>query len=119
MNIGIIGVGGVGGYFGGKICRLVSHDINVYFVARGGHLEEIRKHGLHVSTTSEGEWVCKPTLATDCIDDLPVLDTCLLCVKSYDLKNVVSQLQNRVSASTLIIPLLNGIDIYDRIREDI
>lgn len=117
MNIGIIGVGGVGGYFGGKICRLVSPpDINVFFVARGRHLEEIRNNGLCVSTTSEGEWVCRPALATDRIDDLPVLDICLLCVKSYDLKQIVSQLCNRVTGSTLIVPLLNGIDIYDRVR---
>lgn len=120
MNIGIIGVGGVGGYFGGKICRLVSPpDINVYFVARGRHLEEIRRNGLCVSTASDGEWICRPTLATDCIEELPGLDICLLCVKSYDLKQVVSQLRYRVSTSTLIIPLLNGIDICERIREEI
>jgi 2-dehydropantoate 2-reductase len=120
MNIGVIGVGGVGGYFGGKICRNVQHDgANVFFVARGKHLDEIRRNGLRVSTSEEGEWTAKPTLATDRIGNLPVLDICLLCVKSYDLKEAVRLLRNRVSESTLILPLLNGIDICERIREDL
>ena len=118
MNIGIIGVGGVGGYFGGKICKLVPRkDADIFFVARGRHLDAIRKNGLYVSTATEGEWVCSPTLATDRIEELPVLDICLLCVKSYDLKDAVSRLGDKVSSSTLIVPLLNGIDIYERIRE--
>ncbi|MBP6940822.1 MAG: 2-dehydropantoate 2-reductase [Syntrophorhabdaceae bacterium] len=120
MNIGIIGVGGVGGYFGGKICKLVPRkDADIFFVARGGHLDAIRKNGLCVSTATEGEWVCSPTLVTDRIEELPVLDVCLLCVKSYDLKDAVSRLSGKVSSSTLIVPLLNGIDIYERIREDL
>lgn len=120
MNIGIIGVGGVGGYFGGKICKQASTgETKIYFIARGKHLEEIRKKGLYISTEKEGDWVCTPKLATDRFEDLPTLDVCLLCVKSYDLKNVVIQLRPKVSASTLIIPLLNGIDIYGRIREDL
>jgi len=120
MEIGIIGIGGVGGYFGGKLCQLLATpDVNIYFVARGKHLAEIRQKGLRVSTALEGEWVCHPTLATDRIEELPMLDACLVCVKSYDLKSVVQQLQHKVSASSAIVPLLNGIDIYDRIREDL
>lgn len=120
MNIGIIGVGGVGGYFGGKICKLASiPDINIFFIARGKHLDAIRNNGLHVRTATEGEWACNPTLATDRIEELPILDVCLLCVKSYDLKNVVSQLCEKVLEATLILPLLNGIDVYERIREDL
>jgi len=118
MNIGIIGVGGVGGYFGGKICKWASMpDRKIFFVARGKHLDAIRKNGLHVSTATEGQWVCSPTLATDRVKDLPILDVCLLCVKSYDLKHAVSQLLERVSETTVIVPLLNGVDVYERIRE--
>jgi len=120
INIGIIGVGGVGGYFSGKLCPLTSTEgVKVYFVARGKHLDEIRKNGLWVSTAAEGDWICRPTLATDRIEDLPSLDVCLICVKAYDLSNVVGQLQTKVSETTAIVPLLNGIDIYERIREDL
>ncbi len=120
MNIGIIGVGGVGGYFGGKICKQApSREKGVYFVARGKHLDEIRKKGLQVTTATEGDWVCNPTLATDHIEELPILDVCFLCVKSYDLKTVVPQLRHKVTDSTLVVPLLNGIDVYERVREDL
>ncbi|OPY87004.1 MAG: 2-dehydropantoate 2-reductase [Smithella sp. PtaU1.Bin162] len=119
MNIGIIGVGGVGGYFGGKICRQAAAlGASIFFVARGKHLEAIRENGLYVGTSAEGEWICRPTLATDRIEELPVLDICFLCVKSYDLQTTVARLNGKVLKSTLVIPLLNGIDIYERIRKN-
>jgi len=121
MNIGIIGVGGIGGYFGGKLTKLLKNDgqekdLNIYFVARNKHLEEIKKNGLILSNQEEGEFVCKPTLATDNFEDLPQLDLCFLCVKSYDLNNSLNLLRNKIKDDTKIIPLLNGIDIYDRVR---
>lgn len=120
MNIGIIGVGGVGGYFGGKLAKFMeqvaSDDLNVYFVARNKHLEEIRKKGLILHTT-EGEQVCRPTLATNDFDDLPILDLCLLCVKSYDLDSTLKSIKDKIKSETNIIPLLNGVDIHERIRK--
>jgi 2-dehydropantoate 2-reductase len=117
MNVGVIGVGGVGGYFGGKICHAASrHQAKVFFVARGRHLAAIRDHGLILSTADEGDMVCRPLLATGNIDDLPALDVCLLCVKSYDLHNVLLRLRHRLSPASLVVPLLNGVDVYERVR---
>lgn len=120
-NLGIIGIGGVGGYFGGKLCHALTskpgNNQNVYFVARGKHLEEIRKNGLLLSTENEGDFICRPTLATDNFMELPVLDLCLVSVKSYDLPGVFSALKERTTGNTLIVPLLNGIDVYERVRE--
>jgi len=48
-NVCVYGVGGVGGYFGGKIAYEISkgkHAIQVYFIARGEHLKAIRKHNV-------------------------------------------------------------------------
>jgi 2-dehydropantoate 2-reductase len=117
MNIGVIGVGGIGGYYGGKLTRLIEIDpaMKVYFIARGQHLEEIRKNGLLLDT-DEGEFICKPTYATDNFSELPVLDLCLVCVKSYDLDNAMLSLRGKVASHTMILPLLNGVDIYERIR---
>jgi len=119
-NICILGVGGVGGYFGGKISYTLSqsnvHDQHISFIARGKHLEKIKKNGL-ILDTSEGEFICKPTLATDDISTIPVPDLVLLCTKSYDLENAVKQLASKIKDNTIIIPLLNGVDIYERIRK--
>lgn len=119
MNVGVIGVGGVGGYFGWKLAKFleqdVNHDLKVYFVARNKHLEEIRRKGLILST-AEDEQICRPTLATDDFDVLPMLDLCLLCVKSYDLNSSLKSVKDKIKDDTDIIPLLNGVDIYERIR---
>ena len=120
MNIGFIGVGGVGGYFGGKLSKLLDDkllDINLYYVARGKHLAEIRKNGLKLKTSDSGDFICIPTLATDNFNELPILDVCFICVKQYDLENTLKNLLNIIDDNTQIIPLLNGVDIYDRIRK--
>ena len=120
MNIGVIGIGGVGGYFGGKLTQLLNNtkDLAIYFVARNQHLREIQKNGL-ILDTDEGVMICKPTNATDNIPELPNLDFCLVCVKSYDLDKVLIQLKEKISSNTIILPLLNGVDIYERIRSRI
>lgn len=118
MNIVVIGIGGVGGYFGGKLTKLLSQrdGLNIYFIARNKHLDAIREHGLILNTAAEGEMVCTPTLATDNFDELPELDLCLICTKSFDLNRVLTSLKTKITDNTRIIPLLNGVDIYERIR---
>lgn len=118
MYIGVIGVGGVGDYFGGKLAKIIEthKDSKIYFISRNRHLEEIKNNGLILSTVDEGETVCKPTLATDNFNELPKLDFCLICVKSFDLNNSLIALKNKINNDTHIIPLLNGVDIYERIR---
>jgi 2-dehydropantoate 2-reductase len=117
MNTAVIGTGGVGGYFGGKLSKLMEleNHLKIYFVARNKHLKEIQKSGLLLDT-DQGSMICRPTMATDNISELPVLDLCLLCVKSYDLNNALVQLKPKISDKTMILPLLNGVDIYERIR---
>lgn len=117
MNIAVIGIGGVGGYFGGKLCQELNEprDFKIHFVARNQHLIEIQKNGLLLDT-DEGEMICRPTSATDTISDLPELDLCLVSVKGFDLDSVLTSLQDKISGKTSILPLLNGIDIYERIR---
>ena len=118
INIAFIGVGGVGGYYGGKMSQVMDNEMQrVYFVARGEHFKVIQEKGLILKTNKEGTFNCKPYLVTDCINDLPMLDICFICVKGYDLERVVVQLQEKISDQTIIIPLLNGVDIYSRIRK--
>ena len=59
---------------------------------------------------------CRPTLATDVIENLPPVDGCLVCVKSFDLSDAARQLGARLSGRAEVVPLLNGIDIYNRMR---
>ena len=45
MRIGIMGSGGLGGYFG---ARLAQGGAEVHFIARGRHLDAMRQHGLRI-----------------------------------------------------------------------
>ncbi len=119
MNIVIIGTGGVGGYFGGKIAQYCTENSEnkVYFIARGEHLKKIKECGLKVKTQNEGTFICRPYVVSDDFNDIPMIDICFICVKGYDLKNVLNEIKNKIKDDTEIIPLLNGIDIVSRIRK--
>lgn len=121
MVIAIIGTGGVGGYFGGKLAQSIAlnteKEHEIYFVARGEHGKKIKEKGLILISKSEGEMICTPNYVVENIADLPMLDVCFVCVKQYDLENCLLSLKTKIKYNTKIIPLLNGIDIYERIRK--
>lgn len=119
-NICIYGIGGVGGYFGGKIACQLSQSRDkkrtVSFIARGKHLEEIRKNGLTLNTSENERLLCRPTVAADNMEEIPKPDLCLLCVKGYDLVDAAKEINKQIREDTMIIPLLNGVDIHERVR---
>jgi 2-dehydropantoate 2-reductase len=117
-NICVFGIGGVGGYFGGRIAyRINKNNLarEVYFIGRGEHLTTIQEKGLKVITDKD-ELLCFPNIATDRIRHIPTPDIYLLCVKGYDLNYAVLEIAKNISNDTIILPLLNGVDIYERIR---
>ncbi len=120
-RIGVFGIGGIGGYFGGKIANRINKDNlekEVYFIARGEHLAKIQEKGLKVITDNNNEeFKAFPNIATDSIKKIPTPDIYLLCVKGYDLKNAVIEIGKNMNKDTIILPLLNGVDIYERIRD--
>lgn len=122
QNIWIYGIGGVGGYFGGKIAYKIQRqqrEEQVYFIARGAHLAAIQQQGLVLNSSEQHGMGCVPTLAVENTKDLPAPDLCLICVKGYDLEAAAQNLAPHIRDSTLILPLLNGVDIYDRLRRHI
>jgi 2-dehydropantoate 2-reductase len=115
----IYGVGGVGGYYGGRIAEALQKDGSlkgeIYFIARGEHLKALQQNGITVKTP---ERIIRgmPNSATDSIRKIPAPDLILVCVKSYDLQAAAADIRANIKATTIILPLLNGIDIYERIR---
>ena len=119
-NIAIIGVGGVGGYVGGKLAQLCTSDEfqgKVSFVARGVHGQKMANEGLSLHIAGE-TFNVKPTEVVENIAQLKSLDLVILATKSYDLEAVAEHLDKVIRKDTLIMPLLNGIDIHQRIRMD-
>jgi 2-dehydropantoate 2-reductase len=123
INVCVVGVGGVGGYFGGKLAHTFSSNpdspVNIFFVARGKHLEAIKKNGLVLKSPEFGTMICRPTLATERINALPEIDIFLICVKGYDLLDVATSMKNQIKEKTVILPPLNGADIQERLRNQI
>lgn len=116
-KIVIVGLGGVGGYYGGLLARKYADntDIEICFVARGEHLKKVQKDGLTVITEEE-TFVIRPKLATNDVSEIGIADYVILTTKSYDLDVTIAQMKPCVGKNTVILPLLNGIDISSRIR---
>jgi 2-dehydropantoate 2-reductase len=122
QTICIYGTGGIGGFFGAKIVHTRNHDHTLeyecFFVARGDHLKAIRQNG--ITLISERKTITGvPGAAADNMDDLPDPDMIFVCVKSYDLDGAVKAIAPKVHENTIILPLLNGADIYERIRKNL
>jgi 2-dehydropantoate 2-reductase len=106
MKIAIMGVGAVGGYFGG---RLAAADEDVYFIARGSHLAKIREHGLRVDS-EYGDFVAHPTFATDNPAEVGEVDVVVVATKAWHIESAAVSIRPMVGANTVIIPLLNGVE---------
>lgn len=105
MRIAVVGAGGVGGYFGGRLA-MAGHDVAV--IARGQHLAAIREHGLRVRSV-KGDFTASVTASDDATAIGPC-DVVLFCVKSYDTVEAASRLSPLLDASTVVVSLQNGID---------
>jgi 2-dehydropantoate 2-reductase len=111
LRFAIIGAGGVGGYFGGVLAR-AGHEVAV--LARGPHLAALRSRGIEVRTP-EGSFVA-PVRATDDARQLGDADFALLAVKNYSLAEVLPAVLHVAAAGATIVPLLNGVDVLERLE---
>ncbi|WP_438710824.1 ketopantoate reductase family protein [Aquimarina muelleri] len=111
MHIVIIGVGGVGGYFGGKISN---SGQKVTLVARGKHLEAIRKKGLLVKSI-DGDFVTHPFMVTDTIEMVEKADLVLICTKSWQVAEAAKSIVSILKENTIVIPLQNGADNAEKV----
>ena len=116
-KIVIAGIGGVGGYFGGLLARCYAgnDDIQVYFIARGEHLEQIKKNGLEV-IKGEVAFFAKPYRATNNANSIGIVDYVIICTKNYDLKEILNEIQPCVGNHTVILPLQNGVNAVECIK---
>lgn len=103
MKYLVIGTGGVGGNIAGFLA-LAGKDVTC--IARGSHLEAIRRHGLCLHSDLKGQHSL-PVKACTAEEYEEKADVILVCVKGYSLSSI-RDLLNRASAEhTVIIPVLN------------
>lgn len=110
MPVSVIGGGGVGSYIAGLLAR---HGDEARLLTRGDHLDAIRRDGLSVRTATESFRV--PIDATDDPEALVGSEYALLTVKGYHLAEITPVIRLLAAHGTAIVPLLNGVDIADRL----
>ncbi len=100
----MVGAGATGGFLGACLAR-AGHDVTL--VARGAHLEAMRRRGL-VVRTAEGEFIVRP----DCTDDLDAVrgaDVAFLAVKAHAVAPLAPRLGKLLGPATALVTLQNGL----------
>lgn len=110
MQIGIVGGGGIGSYYAGLLSQ-AGHPVRL--LTRGEHLLAIQKRGLEVRTIDD-RFIVTPEATSD-DDRLVGCDYVLVAVKSYSLPDVAPGLVKAARSGAAIVPLLNGIDVAERL----
>ena len=106
MRIAIVGSGGVGGYFGG---RLAAAGADVAFIARGRHLHALRTSGLRIESP-KGNLHLPRVNATDDPAAIGQVDVVFFTVKLYDNQSATPLLPPLLGPDTVVIPFQNGVD---------
>jgi 2-dehydropantoate 2-reductase len=117
-RIGILGLGGVGGYFGGLLAKayLKSDAVEIIFIARGETQKAIAENGLKIITDTT-EMIVYPTLVSNNPEEIGVLDYLICATKTYDIKESLLSLKQCIVQKTVILPLYNGLDAPERIQK--
>lgn len=113
MKIAILGTGGVGGYFGGKIANA---GFDVTFLARGQHLKALQQNGLTVKSIL-GDFNVNPVKVTDKIETIGKVDLVILGVKAWQVKEIAKDLLPLLHEDTAVLPLQNGVMAAEELQE--
>jgi len=111
MRIGIMGSGGLGGYFGAKLAQ---GGADVHFIARGAHLQAMRRDGLRIEGPEPLH--VREVQATDQPAEAGVMDFVLLGVKLWDTDKAIAQMRPMVGPRTTVISFQNGVLKDDSLR---
>lgn len=104
MRVAVVGAGGVGGYFGG---RLAQAGFDTTFFVRGATLEALREKPLRVESLNGDFEVAVNTNPTGTFDAI------LMTVKTFQLAEAAEPLKPFLAPDSVVVPLENGVDAAD------
>jgi 2-dehydropantoate 2-reductase len=111
VKVLVIGAGGVGGYFGG---RLIESGADVTFLVRERRARQLAENGLVIKSVVADATLPIRTLTS--ADPGQPFDLVILTCKSYDLQSAIEAAAPHMKAG-LALPLLNGMAHIDVLRE--
>ncbi|MDX1484566.1 MAG: 2-dehydropantoate 2-reductase [Alphaproteobacteria bacterium] len=109
MKILMVGAGGVGGYFGG---RLAAAGEDVTFIARGPHLAALQARGLRIESPL-GLVRLESVEAVETADGLGDFDVVFIAVKLGDTASAIEASRDAVGPGTTVVSLQNGLAADD------
>ncbi len=112
MKILVMGTGGIGGYFGG---RLAAAGQDVTFIARGAHLDAIRRDGLQI-LSANGNVTIKPAKAVGDPSEAQAPEIVIFATKLGDTAQAAKALRPVVHSGATVISLQNGVEGPDLIQ---
>lgn len=113
MKIAVMGAGALGCYFGG---RLAAAGEEVAFIARGPHLEALRRQGLRIESPL-GDLTLERVTATDDPAEVGPVDLVLFLVKLQDTRSAAAAIGPLLGPETAVLSFQNGIDAWTWIGE--
>ena len=114
MRVVIVGAGGVGGLLGGLLGR---SGAEVALLARGAHLEAIRRDGLRVESPL-GSFAVRVQAADDPAA-LGRADAVLVAVKTWQVAEVAPTLRPLLGPGAVVVPLENGVEASDTLAHEL
>ena len=113
MRTLVVGAGGIGGYFGG---RLLEAGRDVTFLVRPGRAAQLAEHGLRIESP-HGNFhdPAPPTVQADALSEH--FDLVLLSCKAYDLEDAIRSFAPAVGPNTSVLPMLNGMRHIELLTE--
>ena len=110
MRLLILGAGGIGGYFGG---RLAEGGADVTFLVRPKRREQLQRDGLRVESPLGNLRLTPQTVVASELESR--YDLVLFTCKAYDLDSAIDAIAPAVRGTCAIVPMLNGFSHLDRL----
>ena len=116
MKYAIIGAGGTGGCLG-FFLKKAGKDVTL--IARGKHLEAIRKNGLTIQKLWDESRETLPVKACTAEEYKEIPDVILVCVKGYSMDETVPTIKKIAGKETVVIPILNIYGTGGRLQKNL
>jgi 2-dehydropantoate 2-reductase len=111
MKIAFMGIGGLGGYFGGRLAKAGN---DVVFVARGAMLEALQRNGLRVESPL-GDITLPQANATSDPAGVGPVDAVFVTTKAWQVTQAAQQIRGMIGPQTVVVPFQNGVEAYDQL----
>ncbi len=112
MRVLVLGTGGTGGYFGG---RLAQSGADVSFLVRPARAAQLARDGLRIRSPLGDADLRVATVTANALAGpaaRALFDLALLSCKAYDLDDAIASVAPAIGAGTSVLPILNGLRHY-------